>query len=351
MTSQFINVDPHSESGFRAWHFTLPALGKTSVLLESGSGDIRSVLDADDISVVLELKRNGADALRIVNWHSAMRKESIASNQMALLSMLDLLFCNEGGLQEVILNNELAEFLDAGLARDHIITRKRFYQWPVLWLSNAAAYPVGLEITETDGVRHPLRPAQPLGEMYRRFVPSVNKTLTFKAVDPVADLDLVHAWMNHPRIAPVWELGVPKAQLQQYLLGRVKDPHIFSVLGYFDNEAFGYFEVYWTLEDRLGPYYDAQDFDRGLHLLVGNPAYLGTDFFNAWFTGLTHFMFLDEPRTMNVMGEPRADNKVLLKHLQTVPSYHLLKEFDFPHKRAALVECTRERFFDLINMP
>ena len=51
------------------------------------------------------------------------------------------------------------------------------------------------------------------------------------------------------------------------------------------------------------------------------------------------------------MGEPRADNKALLKHLATIPAFHNLKEFDFPHKRAALLECTRERFFELIPLP
>lgn len=351
MTSQFITPEARHESGFRAWHYQHPALGSTSVLLETGRTELRSVLDADSLSMVLELHRDDARLFSVRSWHVASRDEDPRKARLALLSILDVVFSLHPELHTLTFRHDIHRILDRALVRGGAITRTAFYQWPELWLAEGLHHVRPLEWVKADGFSHPLRPPQPEGAFYSRFIPSLNKTLTFKTVDVEQDLDRFHGWMNQRRIAPVWELGLPKPELEQYLWERQRDPHIFSVFGYFDDDAFGYFELYWTPEDRLGPYYQAGHFDRGIHLLVGNPAYLGSENFNAWFTGLSHFLFLDDPRTMAIMGEPRADNKTLLKHLQTVPSFQLLKEFDFPHKRAALLECTRERFFDLIRLP
>lgn len=48
--------------------------------------------------------------------------------------------------------------------------------------------------------------------------------------------------------------------------------------------------------------------------------------------------------TEKLMGEPRADNVKLLRYADQM-SYEKVKEFDFPHKRAALMRCPRARFF------
>lgn len=351
MTSQFMTTVVQHESGFRAWHYHHHVMGSTSILLDTGSAELRAVLDADQISMVLELHWDGSDLLNIRSWHVATGEQDQRRVRSALLSILDIVFSTHQELRAIIVNHEIDRLMDGAMLRGRILTRQTFYQWPELWLAAGVAYPRPVEWVMSEHASHPLRPPQPDGEFYRRYVPTLNKVLSFKTVDVTRDLDRFHDWMNHPRIAPAWELGLPKPELEKYLLERQSDPHIFSVFGYFDDEPFGYFELYWTLEDRLGPYYQAQDFDRGIHLLVGNPAYLGAQYFAAWFTGLTHFLFLDDPRTMNVMGEPRADNKSILKHLQTVPSFQVVKEFDFPHKRAALAECTRARFFDLVKLP
>jgi acetyl CoA:N6-hydroxylysine acetyl transferase len=60
---------------------------------------------------------------------------------------------------------------------------------------------------------------------------------------------------------------------------------------------------------------------------------------------LTHYLFLDDPRTQRVVAEPRADNAKMIGHMQS-QGFHCEKAFDFPHKRAALMVLGRERFFD-----
>lgn len=351
MTSQFINTDIQSETGFRAWHFQQPQLGNISVLLEQGGGEQRSVLDSDQMSLVAEFNRLDHNHLSLRNWHVAARREDTRISRLALLIVLDLVFAQNPDVEAIRMGQGIDVLLPAQLLTADSLTRVSFYQWPELWLGSITALPEPAQWTESNGVRHPVRKPQPIGEFYRRFISDLNKTVSFKAVDPQTDLDLFHEWMNQKRIAPIWELGLPKPELEQYLLQRQQDPHIFPVFGYFDDDPFGYFELYWTPEDRLGPYYAAADFDRGVHLMVGNMRYLGTAYFNAWFSALTHFVFLDDPRTMNLMGEPRADNKALLRHLDTIKATRFIKEFDFPHKRAALLEISRDRFFSQTIMP
>lgn len=229
---------------------------------------------------------------------------------------------------------------------DAIVERSLFLQLPLLWLApgTRAAYPLIRSAIGPQDRLPPLRPPQPNGPMYRRWLPHLGTTLSFRAIDRRRDLALFHGWMNQPRVAFYWELAQSAAELDRYLADQEADPHLFGVIGSFDDVPVGYFEFYWAKEDRLGPYYDAEDFDRGWHGLIGNADHLGRPKTLAWFRAVTHYLFLDEPRTRRIMGEPRASHRKMLSYCADA-AYDTLKEFDFPHKRAALVCCERERFF------
>ncbi|MCJ2124324.1 GNAT family N-acetyltransferase [Methylobacterium sp. J-077] len=240
---------------------------------------------------------------------------------------------------------------EAGAAPDALIERAQFYQLPLLWLSpgTRAAYPLIRSRVGPQDRLPPLRPPQPNGMLYRRWLPHLGTTLSFRSIDRRRDLALFHGWMNQPRVSYYWELAQGAAELDGYLADQEADPHLFGVIGSFDDVPVGYFEFYWAKEDRLGPHYDAEDFDRGWHGLIGNAAHLGRPKTLAWFKAVTHYLFLDEPRTRRIMGEPRASHRKMLSYCADA-AYETLKEFDFPHKRAALVCCERERFFRAVPL-
>ena len=48
-----------------------------------------------------------------------------------------------------------------------------------------------------------------------------------------------------------------------------------------------------------------------------------------------------------MVGEPRVDNAKLLRYADAL-AYDKVKEFDFPHKRAALMHCWRDPFFERV---
>ena len=140
----------------------------------------------------------------------------------------------------------------------------------------------------TNSVRHPLRPKPPRqGEtFYTRYVPSLGEYLSFRVaslskqpvqhIGPVAnpqastspalsDAELLHKWMNDPRVSHSWGEDGPLSHQEAFLASGLENKHSFPVIGSFDGKPFGYFEVYWVKEDRLGGYLGGNvgDYDRG----------------------------------------------------------------------------------------
>jgi acetyl CoA:N6-hydroxylysine acetyl transferase len=245
----------------------------------------------------------------------------------------------------------VAAALGHGLVADDrapVIRRRQLLQSPLLWHGDPRAVPhPRLPRSTADGRVYPERPPLARGVVYDRFDPLLGMRVSFRRVDIDRDLPLFHAWMNELRVAYFWELAQSEDELRAYLRRLEEDPHAWPLIGCFDGDPAGYFEIYWAKENRLGPYYDAHDYDRGWHGLIGARHHLGLAKTAAWLRGLTHFLFLDDPRTEKVVGEPRVDNAKLLRYADAL-AYDKVKEFDFPHKRAALMHCWRDPFFERV---
>lgn len=224
------------------------------------------------------------------------------------------------------------------------VWREALWQHPPLWLGADAASSYPLRYDISNGWRHPCRPAKPQGLVYQRFIPWLQQTLTFRTVDLERDLPVVNRWMNDPVVAHFWQEEGDLARHRAYLEALAGDPRVLPLIGCFDGDPFGYFEAYWAKEDRIAPFCDAQDFDRGWHALVGEARFRGAPWLTAWMPSMSHYLLLDDCRTQRLVIEPRADNDKMIRSLARC-GYALLKEFDFPHKRALLGMLLRERFF------
>ncbi|TAQ83362.1 hypothetical protein B7494_g8312 [Chlorociboria aeruginascens] len=259
--------------------------------------------------------------------------------------------------------------------------------------------PTPLQYTMTSGVRHPIRPKPPRqGEIfYTRYVPSVGQYLSFRtaslspkpvtyagpssSINPQAhqqtpslsslpahvaatsisdpappsgslemhdasmmtDVQLLHRWMNLPRVSKFWGCSGPISIQEEFITRNLTTRHSFPAIGLWDGIPFGYFEIYWVKEDVLGNFLgsEAGDFDRGFHVLVGEDEFRGR--LKSWITSLAHWAFMEDCRTSAVVLEPRVDND---QFISTLGEAGFLKEREitFPHKQSALVKLRRVNF-------
>ncbi len=224
------------------------------------------------------------------------------------------------------------------------LDRSMFWQRPWPWQQGNASEGFPQRFVMTGEKRHPRRPPKPQGEVYRRFDTALGCWISLRALVVDQDLSLFHRWQNHPRVNAFWSEAGTVLEHQDYLANLAADPHVYPLIGCFDDQPFGYFEVYWAKEDRIAPFYAAADYDRGLHMLVGEERHRGPHKVRSWLPALVHHLFLADSRTQRVVAEPRADNARMIGYLQQL-GFWQEKTFDFPHKRAALMVQSRERFF------
>ncbi|MDR5884677.1 GNAT family N-acetyltransferase [Vreelandella janggokensis] len=220
-----------------------------------------------------------------------------------------------------------------------------FWQLPTLWLTPPPTRPYPQQPILENGKRHPRRPPRPSGTVYQRHIAWLDATLSFRVLDLEQDLERFNRWMNDPVVAHFWEEQGDLAQHRERLESTLQNPSVVPLIGCIDGEPFGYFETYWAKEDRIGAYYDADDFDRGWHVLIGEAAFRGRPYVAAWMPSISHYLFLDDCRTQRLVIEPRVDNAKMLRNLAQCGYAHV-KAFDFPHKRAMLGMQLREHFFN-----
>ncbi|KAK3068198.1 hypothetical protein LTR53_014427, partial [Teratosphaeriaceae sp. CCFEE 6253] len=164
--------------------------------------------------------------------------------------------------------------------------------------------------------------------------------------DPASmtDTELLHKWMNEPRVAHSWGEGGPAAHQAEFLKHGLTSRHSFPVIGCFDGQPFGFFEIYWVKEDPLAGLLGsggAGDWDRGLHVLVGEQAFRGAHRVRVWLSALVHYCWLADLRTEVVMMEPRVDNAKLKAYCEEV-GFYKEREVAFPHKQSNLMKLRRE---------
>lgn len=270
----------------------------------------------------------------------------------ALWALAYWCFANDTQLQVVRLQLDsvepalLASGLLVGEGSELRIERSSFWQLPGPFLRTAssAGYPQQMVMHPT-GRRHPRRAPKPVGEVYRRFDATLGAWISLRTLDIDEDLARFNRWQNSARVAAFWQEEGDLATHRRYLEELACDPRVLTLIGCFDDQPFAYYEAYWAKEDRIAPFYEVGDYDRGIHMLVGEESHRGPHKVASWLSALTHYLFLDDPRTQRVVAEPRADNARMIGHMQA-QGYHKAKEFDFPHKRAALMVQSREVFFE-----
>ncbi|KAH8111118.1 acyl-CoA N-acyltransferase [Phellopilus nigrolimitatus] len=223
------------------------------------------------------------------------------------------------------------------------------------WLRHApdhAPFPHTQSFTRSARViaQHPLRPPKPPRGtlLYARYCAPVRAVLGLHALDPGCkdDMDAFHRWMNDERVNSGWGEKGSWEKHVEYVRGVVDDPHVLPLIMSWDGARMGYVELVWIKENHVAPYVPAgaQDYDRGLHVLVGEDRFRGQAYSQAWFRSITHYIFLAETRTTRVVGEPKRANAAIVR-TSVDAGMHLETSFYFPYKHSVMTMNLRERLF------
>ena len=183
-----------------------------------------------------------------------------------------------------------------------------------------------------------------VGTLYRRFDKELESWVSFRPLDLEHDLERFNRGQNSDRVARFWDERGTLEEHRSYLKALNASAHSRPVIGCFDGDPFLYLEIYWAKQDRLAAYYDAEAHDRGIHMLVGEEHHRGPHKVKAWLSALCRYLFETSADTRRIVSEPRSDNDRMIDYLRK-QRFEKVKEFDFPHKRAALMVLTRDAFF------
>ncbi|KAH8105064.1 siderophore biosynthesis protein [Phellopilus nigrolimitatus] len=160
-------------------------------------------------------------------------------------------------------------------------------------------------------------------------------------LDPMCkeDTDAFHRRMNDERVNSGWgERGIWERHVE-YVRGVMDDLHVLPLIMSWGGSRMGY-------DNHVAPYVPtgAQDYDRGLHVLVGEDRFRGQAYSQAWFRSITHYIFLAEARTARVVGEPKRANAAIVR-TSVDAGMHLETSLYFPYKHSVLTMDLRERLF------
>lgn len=304
--------------------------GKNVVCQDGHGNEIKSVVTLED------------SLLTLVFEGTSKREDDL----LELMALEYLLGHNENIKTISIKENRFYEVLSTLKKEGELrFSRGEFFELRAPWYKERFYTAQANEYIYTKELLHPKRVNPQGGVLYSRYIPAMEKTISFRVIDLDRDLETFSSWHNQERVNNFWELKGSKEDHINYINKLLADNHMIPTIAEIDGEAYGYFELYWAYEDRLGPYYPSNLFDRGFHFLIGNVKFLGLINTDSALKSLVHMVFLEDARTTKLMAEPRSDNAKVIKYVDSFPVWKRLYEFDFPHKRALLIEARREVFF------
>jgi len=191
--------------------------------------------------------------------------------------------------------------------------------------------------------------------IYERYIADLDSYFCLSIFgDSEADLNILHTWLNDPRVDEFWKDSGDRDFHAKWLRERYEDKHVLPVLGSYRGtngadknaiEPFAYYEIYWAAEDKISRAYTADPFDRGIHMLVGSPAHRGPHRVRSWLPSLLHHIFSDDPRTQRIVSEPDHRNRKMISYLEQY-GFKKMKEFDMGHKIAAIMVIEKEDFWN-----
>lgn len=177
--------------------------------------------------------------------------------------------------------------------------------------------------------------------LYTRTDPRLGE-FALRALDPVADAPLVHAWVTHPKAA-FWLMGdADVAQVADAYARIAANPHQAAFVGLWRGEPAFLVERYDPARVELDGRYPARPGDVGMHFLCAPTDTPVSGFTRAVITTVMAWLFAD-PAHRRVVVEPDVRNTAV-QALNAAVGFVPAGTVELPGKTGLLSFCTRAQF-------
>ncbi|WP_205093093.1 GNAT family N-acetyltransferase [Thalassobacillus pellis] len=170
----------------------------------------------------------------------------------------------------------------------------------------------------------------------------MKREITFRKVDYEKDLRRIYQWMHEEHVIPFWHLDFPFQRFSRHLEKALADQHQTLYIGEVDGTAMSYWESYWVNGDIVQEYYDAAPYDQGVHLLIGDTAFLGKGYALPLLRSMVDYQFSNAD-TEKVIAEPDIRNEKMI-HVFKKCGFEPVKPIQLPDKTGLLMFCDRTTF-------
>ncbi|MFG6148091.1 GNAT family N-acetyltransferase [Halobacillus sp. B23F22_1] len=170
----------------------------------------------------------------------------------------------------------------------------------------------------------------------------MNIEIAFRDFDMENDFSRIYKWMHQPYVIPFWQLNLPKEKLRNHMRAAIEDTHQSLYIGSIDGQPMSYWEAYWVQGDVVEKYYEAEPYDQGIHLLIGEKEYLGKGWSLPLLREMVDFQFKWKT-TQKVIAEPDHKNEKMI-HVFEKCGFKKIKKIELPDKTGLLMFCDREDF-------
>jgi acetyl CoA:N6-hydroxylysine acetyl transferase len=177
---------------------------------------------------------------------------------------------------------------------------------------------------------------------FERYDSIIKKTITFRQVSMKEDLRRLHSWMHEQHVIPFWKLNISLKDYADHLQKFLQDAHQTLLIGELDGVPMSYWESYWVKGDMIGNYYEFDEYDQGIHLLIGPRKFLGKGFIYPLLMTIL-YKKLRIPETKKIIAEPDIRNEKMI-HVFKKCGFQPVKEVQLPDKTGLLMVCERKVF-------
>ncbi|WP_160711706.1 GNAT family N-acetyltransferase [Chitinophaga solisilvae] len=183
---------------------------------------------------------------------------------------------------------------------------------------------------------------------YEQEVPGLGR-FAFRSLEISQDIPLVHDWVNRP-YAQYWQMQhTSPDQVKTAYTTITQASHSHAYMGFYNDQPAFLWESYWAVKDPIGRYYDVQNGDYGLHLLVAPVEHAIHGFTYHILRTIIDYMLID-PAVERLIVEPDVRNEKM--HILTRRvGFEYQQEVLLPQKMAYLAFCTRAQYAHQTNLP